>query len=182
MSEPGTPEPVPETSATASPAGGPGSVPVLSRPDTGAAAPPEYEFTPEQNQVIDSLTNGILWVRIPLILTGLFQSIIAIGLSFRLHLDGSHIIGVLGHALAAVFCFLLAGWLRQAAAAFTRVTTTTGRDITNLLLGIRNLAFWFEMLAFFVKVYLILLGILLFVLFLGLLSGSFKGPGSPQPM
>lgn len=180
MNEPGTPEPVPETPATpVSPAGEPGAVPATSGP---GLAPPEYEFTPEQNQVIDSLTNGILWVRIPLILTGLFQSIIAIGLAFRLHLDGSHIISVLGHALAALFCFLLAGWLRRAAAAFTRVTTTTGRDITNLLLGIRNLAFWFEMLAFFVKVYLILVGILLFVLLLGLLSGSFKGPGSPQPL
>jgi hypothetical protein len=83
----------------------------------------------------------------------------------------------MGHALAAVVCFLLASWLLRAAAAFIRVTTTTGRDITNLLTGIRNLAVWFDLLAFFVKLYLVLLGILLILLLIGLFAGAFRSPG-----
>ena len=102
---------------------------------------------------------------------------IVVGLAFRLHRDGAHVVGLLGHALGAVFCFVLAGWLHKAADAFMRVTTTAGRDITNLLIGIRNLALWFDMLAFLVKLYLLMLGILLIVLLVGLFAGAFRGPG-----
>ena len=65
----------------------------------------------------------------------------------------------------------------RTADAFVRVTTTTGRDISNLMTGLRNLASWFDLLAFFVKVYLFLLGVLLIVMLVGLLynGGSFRG-------
>ena len=51
------------------------------------------------------------------------------------------------------------------------MTTTTNRDITNLMTGLKNLGSWFNLLAFFVKLYLILLGILLVLLLIGLLVG-----------
>jgi hypothetical protein len=149
-------------------------------PDVPVAPPsagPEYEFTEPQNAVIDTLTNGMLWVRVPLIVVGVFQVVLAVGLAFRLRQDGAHIIGILGNILAAIVCFLMARWLLRAAAAFTRVTTTRGRDISNLMVGIGNLAMWFELLAFFVKLYLILLGVLMIVMFVGLLTGTFRGPG-----
>jgi hypothetical protein len=137
---------------------------------------PQYEFDESQNAIINELALGMMWVRIPLIIVGVLQGIIAVGLAFRIPQDGAHVIGVIGHALAAVVCFLLSGWLLRAAAAFARVTTTTGRDITNMMTGLKNLASWFELLAFFVKLYLILLGILLLLLLVGLFAGAFKGP------
>jgi hypothetical protein len=170
MSEPNTPEPGPN--APTPPAGPPGE-----SPPPPADTRPEYEFDAAQNEVLNGLTRGILWVRIPLLITGLLQILIAIGLTFRLHRDGAHIVGILGHGLAAIVCFLLSGWLLKAAAAFTRVTTTTGRDITNLMTGIRNLGAWFDMLAFFVQLYLGLLCVLLLLLLVGLFAGAFHGPG-----
>lgn len=168
MSDPATPESTPNAPSAS------GTPPSPDAAVISADSTPEYEFTEAQNAVINSLTSGILWVRIPLIIVGFFQCVIAVGLAFRLKQDGAHIIGVMGNGLAAIVCFLLAGWLLRAAAAFIRVTTTTGRDITNLMTGIRNLAMWFEMLAFFVKLYLALLFILTIILLIGLFAGAFR--------
>jgi hypothetical protein len=142
-----------------------------------ADARPQYEFDEAQNAVIDGLVNAMLWVRLPLIVVGVVQSILAIGLVFRLRQDGAHIVGVLGYLLSAVVCLLLAHWLLKASAAFTKVTTTTGRDISYLMIGLRNLSSWFDLLAFFVKLYLALLFVLLILLAIGLLAGAFRGPG-----
>jgi hypothetical protein len=165
-------DPNPATPTPADPAAGE-TPPAPPAEDTR----PQYEFSEAQNQVINELAYAIVWVRVPLLIAGLLQAIIATGLAFRLTRDGAHIVGVLGHALAAVVCFMLAGWLLRAANAFTRVTNTAGRDITHLMTGLKNLAAWFDLLAFFVKLYLILLGILILVLLFGALTGSFKGPG-----
>ena len=136
---------------------------------------PQYEFDPAQNEVINDLAMAILWVRVPLLVAAVLQGLIAIGLAFRIANDRAHIIGVIGHGLAAVVCFLLASWLVKAAAAFVRVTNTTGRDVTHLMTGLKNLGSWFDLLAFFVKMYLILLGVLLVLLAIGLVAG-FKSP------
>ena len=150
-------------------------VPGVPEPPVPAPVPtgprPEYEFDSAQNEVINDLAMAMVWIRVPLLITAVFQGIFAIGLAFRIRQDGAHIIGVLAHGLAAVVCFLLANWLLRAAAAFARVTTTTNRDITNLMTGLKNLGSWFNLLAFFVKLYLILLGILLVLLLIGLLVG-----------
>lgn len=170
MSDPSVPQPSPANPPTSPP-------PDAGAPPAAADARPEYEFNAAENEVLNSLTRGILWVRLPLFIVGIFQAVIAVGLAFRLHRDGAHIIGIMGHALAAIVCFLLASWLLKAATAFIRVTTTTGHDITNLMVGIRNLAVWFDTLAFFVKLYLALLTVLMIILLIGLFAGAFRGPG-----
>lgn len=143
-----------------------------------APAPaPQYEFTEEQNAVIDRLARAILWVRAPLLVTGVLQLILALGLALRLSRDGAHIVGVIGYALSAVVSLLLAYWLLRAALAFFRITTTEGRDITHLMEALGYLGSWFDLLAFFVKLYLFLLGLLLAVLGVGLLTGAFQEPG-----
>ncbi|MBA4189610.1 MAG: hypothetical protein C0467_16615 [Planctomycetaceae bacterium] len=135
---------------------------------------PQYEFDDAQNQVINDLAFAIIWVRLPLIVAGILQAMIAVGLAFRVSRDGAHIVGVLGHAMAAAICFMLSGWLLQAASAFTKVTTTTGRDISYMMTALKNLGAWFDLLAFFVKLYLALLGLLLAILLVGLLFGAFR--------
>ena len=47
--------------------------------------------------------------------------------------------------------------------------------------GLKNLGSWFDLLAFFVKLYLILLAILLILMAVGLLTGAFRGP-QPVPV
>lgn len=150
-------------------------------PSTSTDDRPQYEFDPAQNEVINNLAMAILWVRVPLLIAAVFQGLIAIGLAFRIPRDGAHIIGACGYALAAIVCFLLANWLIRAAAAFARVTNTTGRDISHLMTGLKNLGSWFDLLAFFVKLYLILLAILLILMAVGLLTGAFRGP-QPVPV
>ena len=164
MSEPNLSEPV-----ATSPA--PPDVPP-SPPD----ARPQYEFDEAQNEIINNLAMAILWVRLPLLIAALLQALIAVGLIFRLSKDRAHLIGVFGHLLSSVVCFLLANWLIKAAAAFVRVTTTSGRDISHLMTGLKNLGSWFDLLAFFVKLYLILLGVILLLLAIGLFFGAFKEP------
>ncbi len=148
----------------------PTAPPPAASPDTR----PQYEFDEAQNQVINELAFAIIWVRLPLIVAGLLQGMIAIGLAFRVERDGAHIVGVLGHAMAAVICFMLSGWLLRAASAFSKVTTTSGRDITHMMTALKSLGAWFDLLAFFVKLYLALLGLLLAILLFGLLFGTFR--------
>ena len=136
---------------------------------------PEYEFDEAQNRVIADLARAILWVRVPLFVAGVFQAVIATGLAFRVPRDGAHIVGVLGHGLAAVVCFLLASWLVRAAGAFARIVTTEGRDVSHLMGALGNLRSWFDLLAFFVKVYVFLLVVLMVILLFGLLGGAFRG-------
>jgi hypothetical protein len=172
----------PETAAMSEPtppAPAADAAPPSDAPPTTAR--PEYEFDDEQNKVIDELAMAIVWVRLPLLITGLLEALIATGLAFRLPYDGAHIFGVLGHALAAVVCFLLANWLMRAATAFARITATKGRDISHLMTGLKNLGAWFDLLAFFVKLYLFLLGLLLVLLVIGHLTGAFQGPDPVSP-
>lgn len=170
MNDPTVPEPT-----TANP---PGTEPVphADAPLVQPSPAPEYEFTEPQNQVIDDLVRGILWVRVPLFIVAIFQLAMAIGLAFRLQRDGAHIVSILGSILIGVVCFVLARWLTRAAVALNLVTTTRGRDISNLMVGIGNLAISFDLLAFFVKIYLFLLAILVILLGIGLFTGSFRGP------
>jgi hypothetical protein len=172
----------PVADAPVSPAPSAPTAPVAEAPGSPVSPPgspesPQYEFSDAQNRVINDLAQAIVWVRVPMLITGLFQAIIATGLVFRLPKDGAHIVGIIGHTLAALVCFVLAGWLHRAANAFTLITTTKGRDISHLMTALRNLDGWFDMLAFFVKLYLFLLGVLIVVLMVGLLAGAFKEPG-----
>jgi hypothetical protein len=153
----------------------PPTAPSESSPET-ADERPQYEFDTSQNEIINNLAMAILWVRFPLLIAAILQGLIAIGLALRIPKDGAHIIGSLGHGVAAIVCFLLANWLVKAAAAFARVTTTTGRDITHLMTGLKNLDSWFELLAFFVKLYLILIGVLVILMIVGMATNTFKGP------
>ncbi|MBA4066008.1 MAG: hypothetical protein C0501_20275 [Isosphaera sp.] len=144
--------------------------------DPPADPRPQYEFDDAQNRVIADLALAIVWVRLPLLVVGLLQAVIATGLVFRLKLDGAHVVAVLSHALAAVVAFLLAGWLGRAAEAFARITTTKGSDVTHLMTALRSLGSWFDLLAFFVKLYLALLALLIVLLLVGLLADAFRGP------
>jgi hypothetical protein len=161
MSDPKPTAPTPATSPTSPDA----------KPPATDGTEAQYEFSEAQNRVIADLAMAIVWVRLPLLVVGLLQAVIATGLAFRIPRDGAHIVGVLGHGLAAVVCFLLAGMLARAANSFAMITVTRGRDVSHLMTALRNLDAWFDTLAFFVKLYLFLLAILFIVMLTGLIVG-----------
>ncbi|MCE9561853.1 MAG: hypothetical protein K8U57_07345 [Planctomycetes bacterium] len=165
MSDPTPTAPAPVTAEPNPPA-----PPAVTSTESGS----QYEFNESQNQIINELAFAMMWVRFPLLVAGLFQAIIATGLAFRVSRDGAHIVGVLGHAMSAVICFMLSSWLLRAASEFTKVTTTSGRDITHMMRALKSLGAWFDLLAFFVKLYLALLGILIVLLLFGLMFGVFR--------
>lgn len=159
---------------TAAPPVTPAVSPDAKPPATGGTDA-QYEFSEAQNRIIADLAMAIVWVRLPLLVVGLLQAVIATGLALRISKDGAHVVGVLGHGLAAVVCFLLAGMLARAANSFAMITVTKGRDVSHLMTALQNLDAWFDTLAFFVKFYLFLLAVLFFVMLTGLIVG-FQGP------
>ena len=173
-SPPSPPPSPPPSSAAAT-----GTTPTNSTPATSNSndGRPQYEFDDAQNRVIEQLANAIMWVRVPMFIAAVLQAVIATGLAFRLHKDGAHIVGIIGHGLAAIVCFMLASWLARAAKEFHLITTTKGSDITHLMRALRSLDAWFDTLGFFVKLYLFLLGVLIVILLVGLIGGVFKEPG-----
>jgi hypothetical protein len=168
---PSPPPPAPPSSAAAD-----STTPTSSTPSSNAGRP-QYEFDDAQNRVIEQLAHAIMWVRVPMFIAAVLQAVIATGLAFRLHKDGAHIVGIIGHGLAAIVCFMLASWLARAAKEFHLITVTKGSDITHLMRALRSLDAWFDTLGFFVKLYLFLLGVLIVVLLVGLIWGVFKEPG-----
>jgi hypothetical protein len=150
--------------------------PIPSSPPRAAIPPTEYEFTPEQDQVIDALADGIRWVRVPLVVVAAFQLVIAVAIAVEVQTAWMpRALSVIMHVFAAIFFFVLAAWLQRAAASFDRVTHTKGRDVTNVLLGIRSLALWFGTLGWIVKVYLILLALMIVALVIRMLGGGAAG-------
>jgi hypothetical protein len=131
-----------------------------------AAAPPNYpgepyEFSAEQNKVIGSLGNSMKWVALPAFVLGamtLMYLIIATVWAFRTgtFTDGQ-VIALLVYLLVSfLLYFALGRWLMTASLGFRAVVETQGRDISFLMLALDNLRKLFDLLALFVKVFLVL--------------------------
>jgi hypothetical protein len=125
------------------------------------AVPAQYEFDAHQNRMIDDLASAMVWVGVPLMVLAILYGLTAVlhfaqsGRDVRELLVGGIVL------LVAIFFYLLASWLRQAAAAFNRVIHTSGFDITHLMDGLQSLRKLFRLLAVLVQIYLALLAILL---------------------
>jgi hypothetical protein len=151
-------------------------------PSTDTPPRPQYEFDENQNRLINYLASSMMWVTIPMILIGIAHIAMAITLAFRVGRDGAHLFAVLGYIIAAILSFVFAYWLRKAAEAFFKITKTAGSDISHLMVGLRNLASYFGLIAFIVQIYLFLLGLLVLFMIVGLVFGAFRGPTpTPQP-
>ena len=141
-------------------------------PPTPTDPRPQYEFDETQNKIIDSLANSLVWVRIPVIVSAIITAVYAVMHAITIpKLGVPAVIASLFMVLVAVLLFLIASWLLSAAVDFSRVTHTTGYDITHLMSGLQNLAKYFGMLAAFIQAYLILLVVMLVFFALNALFG-----------
>jgi hypothetical protein len=142
----------------------------IDPPAAPPAPPAQYEFDEAQNKVIDDLASAMVWVGVPLFVLAVVYAIRSAVHFLRVGQNTAELIPAGMALLGAVFFALLAGWLRQGAAAFDRVTGTTGFDITHLMNGLRNLGKLFRLLALLVQIYLVLLAVLLVALLVGAFS------------
>src|SRR5437763_1509389 len=87
----------------------------------------EYEFGGSQPETIRLLSSRMYWV-------GVFQAAVAAvsGLAALAEI-GHGVTGAVAHLVGSAFLLLIAVWTIRAANAFSRVVTTEGNDIANLM-------------------------------------------------
>ena len=128
-------------------------------PNTPAVPTPapaaQYEFNAEQNGVIDELADALGWVRVPLLLIALGYGLSSIGHFARVGKDTAELLPAGLALLSAVFFLLLSSWLDKAAVAFSRVTHTSGYDITHLMTALRQLRRTFGLVAALIQVFIL---------------------------
>ncbi len=120
-----------------------------------------YEFTPEQNEVISNLGNSMKWVALPAFALAAFcLTNLIMGMIWTVQTGAYRdwqVIGTLIFLLIELLIFFgLAQWTLTASLGFRAIVETRGRDISFLMLALDNLRKMYELLALFVKIFLIL--------------------------
>ena len=123
----------------------------------------QYEFTADQNKIIDDLSYSMIWVAAPLLVAAVLYGLTAIVHFTWVGQDTRYLVPAGIALLGMVFFFLLSLWLRKTATAFDRVTATRGFDITHLMNGLASLRNLFRLLALLIQVYVALLIVVLVV-------------------
>lgn len=124
---------------------------------SGAGPAPQHEFDSQQNQVISNLANALRWVAAPLFFLGVLYSLAAILSVVQAVRTPEHWFAAIYIGLIALLVASLARWTKQAADAFQRVVSTSGRDIVHLMEALDNLRKKYTLLSVFVKIYVAIL-------------------------
>ena len=132
----------------------------------------EYEFTPEQNDLIARLSNAMRWVSVPMLALGalctvnLIMSIV--WLVQTKNYQDWHAIGTILYLLVSTLLFMaFAVWTSRSSFEFWQITETRGQDISHLMSALDGLRKVFSVLATFVKVFI---AIMLLALVLNLVA------------
>ncbi len=126
----------------------------------------EYEFSNNQNTLIQDLARKMNFVAILMIAGGALGILAGVIVLFvgstnantteGVHLDFSSLV-------QGAFLLILGIWTRNAASAFKRVVNTTGRDIENLIGALRELRKLYALQYWLAIVLLVLLAIALVI-------------------
>jgi hypothetical protein len=118
----------------------------------------EYEFSPEQNELIARLSNAMRWVSVPMLALGalcvvnLIMSIVWL-VQTKSYQDW-HAIGTMLYLLFSTLLFLaFAVWTSRSSFEFQQITETRGQDISHLMGALDGLRKVYGVLATFVKVF-----------------------------
>ena len=132
----------------------------------------EYEFSPEQNELIARLSNAMRWVSVPMLALGslcvvnLIMSIVWL-VQTKSYQDW-HAIGTMLYLLFSTLLFLaFAVWTSRSSLEFQQITETSGQDISHLMGALDDLRKVYGVLATFVKVFV---AITLLILILNLVA------------
>ena len=118
----------------------------------------EYEFSPEQNELIARLSNAMRWVSVPMLALGalcmvnLIMSLVWL-VQTKSYQDW-HAIGTMLYLLFSTLLFLaFAVWTSRSSFQFQQITETRGQDISHLMGALDDLRKVYGVLATFVKVF-----------------------------
>jgi hypothetical protein len=147
-----------------------------------------YEFSPPQNEVIDSLGSSMKWVAIPCFALGMMTLFYLIMGTVWAVKTGAyrdwHAIAFFIFLLASCILYLALGrWTLTASVGFRGIVETRGHDMDFLMMSLDNLRKMYGVLALFVKAFLIisLIGLVLSVIgvFRSDQWGEFRVPPAP---
>ncbi len=142
--------------------------------DNPVSPPRQYEFDPQQDEVIDNLSNSMRWVAAPLWVLGILYAVATVLALVQVFSRPESLYALLSFLLVTLFFLALAGWTVRAADSFKAIAQTRGRDISHLMDALNNLRKLYSMLALIVKVYVAILVISLVVGLVVLASRGFS--------
>jgi hypothetical protein len=122
----------------------------------------EYEFTPEQNETIRTVSSRMRWVGAFLIAIGVAAAVLGL---LSLSEGGIALVTI----IQAVIYVLIGIWTTSAARAFGLIVQTAGSDVTNLMSGFGALKKLYTL-----QFWLIIAGLIILVL--GAIFGLFGEP------
>jgi hypothetical protein len=135
----------------------------------------QYEFTDEQNRVIDQLARNMRVVAMFLTVIGMLY-VVAFAAAAIHAFTAPVAIGQAALLGIAMLLYLAIGkWTNAAALAFGGVVRTTGSDISHLMTALDNLRKLYVLMGTIIKVYVALIVIGLIILLVMLATTAFRG-------
>jgi hypothetical protein len=135
----------------------------------------QYEFTDQQNRVIDQLARNMRVVAVFLTVIGVLY-IVAFAAAVIHAFAAPVAIGQAALFGIATLLYLAIGkWTNAAALAFDGVVRTTGSDISHLMAALDNLRKLYVLMGTIIKVYVALIVIGLIILVVMLATTAFRG-------
>jgi hypothetical protein len=117
---------------------------------------PQYEFTTDQNKVIDQLARNMRIVAVVMLFIGVLYLLAFVGAIANVYFAPS----MIGHPIligvAMLFYLTMGRWTDAAAKEFRKVVETTGQDVSHLMDALDNLRKLYVLMGTIIKVYLIL--------------------------
>jgi hypothetical protein len=127
----------------------------------------QYEFTPEQNETIRTVSSRMRWVGAFLIAIGVAAAVLGL---LSLSEGGIAIVTL----VQAVIYILIGVWTTSAARSFALIVQTSGSDLSNLMNGFEALKKLYTL-----QFWLVIAGLVILVL--GAIFGLFGEPVTTGP-
>jgi hypothetical protein len=108
---------------------------VIEKIDLGPIAPPQFEFSPEQNELFADLAQKMGIVGLFLIAVGVVSPLLQLVAQGQLRFDFSYIVYIVMGILT-----------RSAASGFRQVVDTKGKDITHLIEALESLRWFYRVI------------------------------------
>jgi|HubBroStandDraft_6_1064221.scaffolds.fasta_scaffold1945734_1 disulfide bond formation protein DsbB len=117
---------------------------------------PQYEFTTDQNKVIDQLARNMRIVAVVMLFIGVLYLLAFVGAIANVYFAPA----MIGHPIligvAMLFYLTMGRWTDAAAKEFQKVVQTTGQDISHPMVALDNLRKLYVLMGAIIKVYLVL--------------------------
>lgn len=123
----------------------------------GYQSMPQFEFTPEQNEIMAALSRRMRLVGIVLIVFGILGIVVGLATFGHKGLAGA------GATIQGIINLLLGIWLSRSATSFRKIATTQGQDINHLMEALRQLAKFFGLQYVLILISLVLLVVALVI-------------------